>query len=48
MTNCKRLSFGQPSSAKRKAGRPQLRWENVVKKDLRENFFRGCKEGAFE
>ena len=28
--------FDQPSRAKRKAGRLQLGWENVVKKDLRE------------
>jgi hypothetical protein len=28
--------IGQPSRAKRKAGRPQLGWENVIKKDLKE------------
>ena len=28
--------FGQPSRAKRKAGRPRLGWEDVIKKDLKE------------
>ena len=28
--------FVQPSRAKRKAGRPSLRWEDVIKKDLKE------------
>ena len=28
--------FGQPSRAKRKAGRPRIRWENFTKKDLKE------------
>jgi hypothetical protein len=28
--------FGQPSRAKRKAGRPRLRWEDVIKKDSKE------------
>ena len=28
--------FGQPSRAKRKAGHPRLRWEDVIKKDLKE------------
>ena len=27
--------FGQPSRAKREAGRPRLRWEDVIKKDLK-------------
>ena len=41
--------FDQPSRAKRKAGRPQLGWENVVKKRFKrnENFIGGCKEGGF-
>ena len=29
--------FGQPSRAKRKAGRPLLRWIYVIKNDLIEN-----------
>jgi len=28
--------LGQPSRAKRKAGRPRLGWEDVIKKDLKE------------
>jgi hypothetical protein len=28
--------FGKPSRAKRKAGRPRLGWEEVIKKDLKE------------
>jgi hypothetical protein len=28
--------FGQPSRAKRKAGRPRLGWGDVIKKDLKE------------
>ena len=28
--------FGQPPRAKRKAGRPRLGWEDVIKKDLKE------------
>ena len=28
--------FDEPSRTKQKAGRPQLGWENVIKKDLRE------------
>jgi hypothetical protein len=28
--------FGQPSRAKRKAGRPLLGWEDVLKKDFKE------------
>ena len=28
--------FGQLSRAKRKAGRPRLGWEDVIKKDLKE------------
>ena len=27
--------FGQPSGAKRKAGRPRLGWEDVINKDLK-------------
>jgi hypothetical protein len=32
----KDCSFRQPSRAKRKAGRPCLGWEDVIKKDLKE------------
>ena len=28
--------FGQPSRAKRKASRPRLGWEDIIKKDLKE------------
>jgi hypothetical protein len=28
--------FGQPSTAKRKAGRRRLGWEDVIKKDVKE------------
>ena len=32
----KMVLFGQPSRANKKAGRPRLRWEDVIKKDLKE------------
>jgi len=32
----KTVLFSQPSRAKRKAGHPQLGWEDIVKKDARE------------
>ena len=42
--------FGQPSRAKRKAGRPRLEWEYVIKKDLKKmgTTWKGVKEGGFE
>ena len=36
MTDCRILPFGQPSRAKRKAGRPRMGWEDVIKKTLKE------------
>jgi hypothetical protein len=42
--------FGQPSRAKRKAGRPRLGWEDFIKKDLKEmgTSWAGVKrEGGF-
>ena len=32
--------FGKPSRAKRKAGRPRLGWEDVIKKDLKDLRFK--------
>ena len=42
--------FGQLSKAKRKAGRPGLGWEDVIKKVFKGNgnFMSGCKKGGFE
>ena len=42
--------FGQPSRAKRKAGRHRLGWEAVIEKRLNGNgnFLGGYKEGGFE
>jgi hypothetical protein len=40
--------FGQPSWAKRKAGRPRLGWEDVIKKYLKKmgKFLGGDKGGV--
>ena len=51
MTDCPKIVlFGQPSRAKRKAARPRLGWEDVIKKDLKvnDNFLGRCQEGGFE
>ena len=42
--------FGQPSRAKRKAGRPRLGWEDVIKKRFKGNgnFMGGRKKVGFE